>query len=141
MTNLFFTVMIHLSKQTIVHSVMKTVKTKHYVMYVSKSRVKLAKCRKTGRFVKLSVAQAMYDKQRVRSVGTVYDNFMLIAIAFTFCCLFYSFHTNIGYDHTLLAFTDNIVISVLLSSFISVTWAAVAIMIKQAFINNLTVSK
>lgn len=120
---------------------MKQVKTKHYLCYVNKGTVRLSKCRKTGRFVKLVLAQAEYDKQRTRAYSAIYDNVMLLAIAFAFCCLFYAFHTSVGLGSGTLGFTDNIVISVLLSTFISVTWAFVAIMFKQTFINNLTVSK
>lgn len=120
---------------------MKQVKTKHYLCYVNKGVVRLAKCRKTGRFVKLAIAQAEYNNKRTRSFSAIYDNFMLLAIAFAFCCLFYGFHTSVSLGNGLTGFADNIVISALLSTFISVTWAAVAIMFKQTFINNLTVSK
>lgn len=120
---------------------MKQVKTKHYICYVSKGTVYLAKCRITGRFIKLAVAQAEYDKQRTRAYSAIYDNVMLLAIAFAFCCLFYAFHTSVSLGNGLVGFADNVVISVLLSTFISVTWAAGAIMIKQTFINNLTVGK
>lgn len=120
---------------------MKQVKTKHYLCYVNKGTVRLSKCRITGRFVKLAIAQAEYDKQRTKAYSAIYDNVMLLAIAFAFCCLFYAFHTSVTLCNGLVGFADNVVISVLLSTFISVTWAVVAIMIKQTFIDKLTVSK
>lgn len=120
---------------------MKQVKTKHYICYINKGTVRLSKCRKTGRFVKLVLAQAEYDKQRTRADSAIYDNVMLLAIAFAFCCLFYGFHTSVALGNGLTGFADNVVMSVLLSTFISVTWAVVAIMIKPIFINKLTVSK
>lgn len=68
---------------------MKIVKTANYIVYVNNGKVTLAKSLKTGKFIKLSLAQAEYDAKYTNNEA-LYCGISL-AMSYFSCILFFAY--------------------------------------------------